>query len=152
MDYVFQTYLPSHTVQALILEADWNSGSIVPLEETLDWARVHQVPVIVMGCVPSYDAPLARLLAYSVAWHESDLASKHLVQEDGILDVRLRAVVEGKWHVPFVSLYDSLCEGGRCIEYADAARTIPLMNDGDHFNPPGALFVVQRLVANGELR
>ena len=152
MDYVFQTYLPSHTVQALILEADWNSGSIVPLEETLDWARVHQVPVIVMGCVPSYDAPLARLLAYSVAWHESDLASKHLVPEAGILEVRLRAVVEGKWHVPFVSLYDSLCQGGGCIEYADAARTIPLMGDGDHFNPSGALFVVQRLVANGELR
>jgi hypothetical protein len=152
MDYVFQTYLPSHAVQALILEANWNSGSIAPLEETLAWARMHRVPVAVMGCVPAYDAPLARLLAYSVAWRQPDIASKHLAPEDGTLDVRLRAVVEGKWHAPFVSLYDSLCEGGTCIEYADAARTIPLMNDEDHFNPSGALFVVRRLVASGELQ
>ncbi len=152
MDYVFQSYLSTHTVQALILEANWNSGSIGPLEETLDWAEAHRIPVIVMGCVPSYDAPLPRLLAYSVAWHEPDLASKHLMPEEGVLEVRLRAVAQGKWHVPFVSLYDSLCEGDRCIEYADAARTIPLMIDGDHFNPPGALFVVRRLVVSGELR
>jgi peptidoglycan/LPS O-acetylase OafA/YrhL len=152
MDYVFQTYLPAHAVKALILEANWDSSSIAPLEETLAWARLHQVPVVVMGCVPSYDAPLARLLAYSVAWHQSDLARKHLVLANGSLEVRLRADVEGKWHLPFVSLYNALCEGGACIEYADAARTIPLMNDEDHFNPPGALFVVRRLVASGELR
>jgi peptidoglycan/LPS O-acetylase OafA/YrhL len=152
MDYVFETYLPTHPVQAVILEANWNSGSIAPLEETLAWAKMHQVPVVVMGCVPSYDAPLARLLAYSVAWHQSDLAGKHLVHAEGALEVSLRDVVEDKWHVPFVSLYDSLCEGSTCIEYADAARTVPLMNDRDHFNPPGALFVVRRLVASGELR
>ncbi|MGA8089676.1 MAG: acyltransferase family protein [Terracidiphilus sp.] len=152
MDYVFETYLPSHPVQALILEAKWNAGSVAPLEETLAWAKMHQVPVVVMGCVPSYDAPLARLLAYSVAWHESDLAGKHLVRAEGTLDARLRNVVEDKWHVPFVSLYDSLCEGGTCIEYADAARTVPLMNDRDHFNPSGSLFVVRRLIASGELR
>jgi len=152
MDYVFETYLPSHPVQALILEADWNSGSIAPLEETLAWAKMHQVPVVVMGCVPSYDAPLARLLAYSVAWHRPDLASRHLVRAEGTLDVRLREVVEDKWHVPFVSLYSSLCGGGTCFEYADAARTIPLMNDRDHFNPSGSLFVVRRLISSGELR
>ena len=122
MDYVFQTYLSAHPVQAVILEANWNSESIAPLEETLAWAKVHQVPVVVMGCVPSYDAPLARLLAYSVAWHEPDFASKHLVRADGTLEARLRAVVEGKWHVPFVSLYDALCEGGMCIEYAGRKR------------------------------
>jgi hypothetical protein len=152
MDYVFQTYLPTHPMQALILEANWSEGSIAPLEETLGWAKIHQVPIVVMGCVPSYDAPLARLLAYSVAWHRSDLAGKHLVQADGTLEIHLREVVAGKWHVPFVSLYDSLCEDGTCIQYADNARTIPLMNDGDHLNPPGALFVVRRLVASGELQ
>ena len=152
MDYVFQTYLPTHPVQALILEANWNAGSIAPLDETLTWAKMHQVPVVVMGCVPSYDAPLARLLAYSVAWHQSDLAGKHLVRAEGTLEDRLRAEVEGKWHVPFVSLYDSLCKDDTCIEYADDARTIPLMNDGDHFNSSGALFVVRRLVASGQLQ
>lgn len=152
MDYVFETYLPTHPVQEVILEANWNSGSIAPLEETLAWAKMHRIPVVVMGCVPSYDAPLARLLAYSVAWHQSDLAGKHLVYAESTLEVSLRDVVEDKWHLPFVSLYDSLCEGRTCIEYADAARTIPLMNDRDHFNPSGALFVVRRLVANGELK
>jgi hypothetical protein len=149
---VFHTYLLAHPAQALILEANWNSGSIAPLEETLAWAKLHQIPVVVMGCVPSYDAPLARLLAYSVAWHQSDLPSKHLVHAEAALEVQLRTVVEDKWHVPFVSLYDSLCEGDTCIEYADASRTIPLMNDRDHLNPLGALFVLRRLVASGKLR
>ncbi len=152
MNYVFQTYLPTHPVRALILEANWNPGSIAPLEETLAWAKTHQVPVVVMGCVPSYDAPLARLLAYSVAWHQPDLASKHLIRAEGALEVRLREVVEDKWHIPFVSLYDSLCKSGTCVEYADVARTIPLMNDRDHFNPSGSMFVVRRLVASGELQ
>jgi peptidoglycan/LPS O-acetylase OafA/YrhL len=152
MDYVFEKYLPAHPVQELILEADWNSGSIAPLDETLAWAKAHQIPVIVMGCVPTYDAPLARLLAYSVAWRESDLASKHLVQSEGLVDARLRADVEDKWHLPFISLYDSLCRRGTCVEYADAERTIPLMNDTDHLNPPGAQFVVRRLVASGILQ
>jgi hypothetical protein len=152
MDYVFGTYLRTHPVQSVILEANWNSGSIAPLEETLAWAKAHQVPVVVMGCVPTYDAPLARLLAYSVAWNEPDLASKHLVQAEGTLEVQLRAVVKDKWQAPFVSLYDSLCEGDRCIEYADVAQTVPLMNDRDHFNPSGSLFVVHRLLVNGELQ
>jgi peptidoglycan/LPS O-acetylase OafA/YrhL len=152
MDYVFGKYLPTHPVQSLILEADWNAGSIAPLEETLAWAKIHQVPVVVMGCVPTYDAPLARLLAYTVAWNEPDLANKHLVHAEETLDVQLRAVVRDKWHMPFVSLYDALCERGTCIEYVDAARTIPLMNDRDHFNPSGSLFVVHRLLANGELQ
>jgi len=152
MDYVFLHYLTTHSVQALILEADWTSESIAPLDETLAWAAIHRIPAVVMGCVPSYDAPLPRLLAYSVAWRKPDLARRHLEQEDGILEIRLRNLVQGKWHLPFVSLYDSLCQGSTCVEYADAAQTIPVMNDGNHLNLSGARFVVRRLVASGELQ
>jgi hypothetical protein len=152
MDYVYQNYLPEHPVQKLILEADWQPGYIEDLGRTLSWAQVHQIPVIVIGGVPEYDAPLARLLAYSIAWHDPALPSAHRLARDAAMETRLRNLVVDTWHLPYASPYDALCQSGRCIEYANESQNIPLMDDSNHFNRYGAMFVIRQLVDEGKIR
>jgi hypothetical protein len=110
------------------------------------------LPVIVFGPVPEYDAPLPRLLAYSIAWHEPDLANRHRVASRGVMDAQMQSLAAGTWHVPYISLYQAICTGEDCVEYADAAHEVPLMNDIGHLNEFGSALVVRRLIDRGELR
>jgi peptidoglycan/LPS O-acetylase OafA/YrhL len=151
MDYVYGVYLPSHPVGALLLESDWSASMLDALDQTLRWAKEHNVRVIVLGCVPVYDAPLARLLAYSIAWNDLGLAGRHLLASQNSLEPRLRTLVTEKWHDQFISLYDSICPDGACIEYADLNGRIPMMDDSHHLNRFGAQVVITRLINSGQL-
>jgi hypothetical protein len=67
---------PTHPVQALLLDRRWGTER-VKSAQTIDWAQKHQIRLILVGPVPEYDAPLARLEAHSIAWNKPDLVSKH---------------------------------------------------------------------------
>ena len=151
MAHIFQTYLPAHPVRGLFMVARWSPKDLEELTETIAWAKQHQVPVTVFGPVPEYDGPLPRLLAYSIAWNKPGFASQHRVHSSQILDGEMQHLAVNTWHVPYVSLYQEICGGEDCLEYADAARKIPLMEDRDHLSRFGADFVVRRLVEKGEL-
>jgi len=151
MDYIFRNYLLSHKVQALMLQARWHPGDMAGLTETIDWATQHQVPVIVVGPVAEYDAPLPRLLAFSIAWNKPDLANRHLVSLSPQMDAQMQSLAANKWHVPYVSLYQAVCDGKGCVQFADDAHDIPLMDDADHLNKPGSALVAKRLIEGGEL-
>jgi hypothetical protein len=149
--YIFQTYLPAHPVQGLFLVGRWSEKDMGGLTETIAWAKAHQLSVTVFGPVPEYDAPLPRLLAYSIAWNKPDLPSQHRVATIGPLDAEMQNLATNTWHVPYISLYQEICRGETCEEYADKAHKIPLMDDTDHLNQLGASFVVRSLVEKGEL-
>jgi hypothetical protein len=151
MGYIFQQYLPTHPVQGVFIVGRWERKDFEPLTGLISWARQRQVPVIVFGPVPEYDAPLPRLLAYSIAWTKPRLASQHLVDNTKVLDAEMQRLAASTWHVPYISLYHEICGADGCLEYADSAHKIPLMGDDNHLSPPGASFVVQRLVDKGEL-
>ena len=129
----------------------WEPKHLGPLTGLISWAKEHQLPVIVFGPVPEYDAPLPRLLAYSIAWTKPGLASQHLVSSSKVLDAEMQHMSASIWHVPYISLYREICGPDGCLEYADAAHKIPLMGDDNHLSPLGASIVVQRLVDKGEL-
>jgi hypothetical protein len=131
--------------------ARWSPKDLDELTETIAWAKQHEVPVTVFGPVPEYDGPLPRLLAYSIAWNKPGFASQHRVPSSQILDGDMQHLAVNTWHVAYVSLYQEICGGEGCLEYADAARKIPLMEDRDHLSRFGADFVVRRLVEKGEL-
>ena len=151
MGYIFQQYLPTHPVQGLFIVGRWEQKDIAPLTGLISWAKQHQVPVTVFGPVPEYDAPLPRLLAYSIAWDKPALARQHLVASSKALDAEMQQMAASTWHIPYISLYEEICGADRCLEYADAAHRIPIMGDDNHLSEPGATFVVQRLVDNGKL-
>jgi peptidoglycan/LPS O-acetylase OafA/YrhL len=151
MAYIFQHYLPTHQIQGLLLVGRWEQKNLDPLTNLISWAKQNQLPVIVFGPVPEYDAPLPRLLAYAIAWNKPGLASQHLVAGPKFLDAEMQQIAETTWHVRYISLYDEICSTTGCLEYADPARKLPLMWDDNHLSAPGASFVVQRLVDKGEL-
>jgi peptidoglycan/LPS O-acetylase OafA/YrhL len=151
MGYIFQQYLPTHPVQGLFIVGRWEQKDIDPLTGLISWANQHQVPVTVFGPVPEYDAPLPRLLAYSIAWDKPALPSQHLVAASKVLDAEMQRLAATSWHVPYISLYQEICGVDGCAEYADAAHKLPMMGDDNHLSAPGASVVVQGLVDKGEL-
>ncbi len=151
MDHIFQSYLPSHRIDGLILESNWLMSELPLLDETLAWTKQQGIPVIVVGCVPEYDAPLARLVAYSVQWNKPGLPAQHRIARDAKVEQGLRALVQDKWHLPFISIYDALCDSsGKCSEYANEQKGIPLMNDSHHLNRFGAEFAIRRSIDLGQ--
>jgi hypothetical protein len=145
MDFVFQKYLPSNAIQALLLEARWRSKDLDGVGEIVTWARARGMPVIVFGPVAEYDAPLPRLLAYSIAWNRPNLAQQHRLPYSPIVDEQMRNLAESRWHVFYVSLYQATCGSDRCLEYADEKNGIPLLKDGDHLSEDGSRLLVRRL-------
>ena len=151
MDFVFRKYLVSHAIQGLLVEARWNTTDLRGVDEIVAWAKSHDINMAVFGPVAEYDAPLPRLLAYSIAWNRPDLAQEHRLAYPPVRDAQMRSLAASRWHVSYVSLYQATCEGGRCLEYADEKDAIPLLNDGDHLSGDGSKLLVRRLAGLGEL-
>lgn len=152
MEYIFRDYLPQHPVQKLLLQGRWETKDIAEIGSTIGWAKQHHIPVVLIGPVPEYDAPLPRLLGYSIAWHEPGFVTQHRTADSGLLDSRLDDLAGNVWHVPYISLYQTICNKDSCTEYADAAHKVPLMADGDHLSEAGAVLVARRLIDQGELQ
>lgn len=151
MNYIFQTYLPTHPVQAIYLEGRWADAHINAIARTIEWAKNHQIPIVLFGPVPEYDEALPRLLAYSVAWNKPSHVIQHRIAKIAETDAKLQMLAANKWHVPYISLYQEICNTNGCMEYVDPEQTIPLMQDRDHFTKEGAQLIINRLVKEGKL-
>jgi len=149
--FIFQTYLPAHTIEALLISYRWNSRDLNGLGDVVIWAKAHGIRVVLFGPVAEYDAPLPRLLAYSIAWNKPKLAQQHLAPYSAVLDSKMRNLAENIWHVAYVSLFQATCESDTCLEYADDKDEIPMLKDGDHLSEEGSIFLVHRLSEFGAL-
>lgn len=151
MDFVFRKYLVTHAIRGLLMEARWNTSDLRGVDEIVTWAKSRGINVVVFGPVAEYDAPLPRLLAYSITWNRPDLAQQHRLAYPPVKDEEMRDLAANRWHVSYVSLYQATCESGRCLEYADEKGSIPLLNDADHLSEDGSRLLVRRLADHGEL-
>lgn len=151
MDFVFRKYLVTHAIRGLLMEARWNTSDLRGVDEIVTWAKSRGINVVVFGPVAEYDAPLPRLLAYSITWNRPDLAQQHRLAYPPVRDEEMRDLAANRWHVSYVSLYQATCESGRCLEYADEKGSIPLLNDADHLSEDGSRLLVRRLADHGEL-
>jgi len=151
MRFIFDRYLPSHNIRGLLIEARWYSKDMDEIRDIVKWAQARNVKVVVFGPVAEYDSPLPRLLAYSIAWDRPQLAQRHLIAYSPMMDAEMQNLARDTWHVPYVSLYEATCEHGRCIEYANKEKDIPLLNDTDHLSEAGAGYLVERLVSEGRM-
>ena len=151
MRNVFQRLAPPLQIDGIYLEAAWRPENVSALTQTIQWAQSRGLPVTVFGPVPEYDAPLPRLLAYSIAWHQPSLANDHRLPAPRITDASMAAMASGVWHVPYVSLYTAICPAEDCTEFADPAHTVPMFIDADHLSPAGATLVVRRITSSGVL-
>ncbi len=148
--YIFQTFIPQHPVDGIYLHNRWESQDIPGLTETILWAKQNHIPVVLFGPVPEYDAPLSRLLAYSIAWKDPSYPAEHRISEPEIMDAKLQALAT-KLNVHYISLYKALCGKEHCVEYVDASHQTPIMGDSNHFTESGSVYAVRRVMGLGEL-
>lgn len=151
MNFIFEKYLSEHTIQALLVSYRWKPKDLDGLASVVTWAKTHGIRVVLFGPVAEYDAPLPRLLAYSIAWNKPKLPQQHLAPYSAVMDSEMQNLAENTWHVDYVSLFQATCASDRCLEYADDKNEIPMLKDGDHLSEEGSKFLVRRLSRFGEL-
>ena len=152
MTYIYDTYLPAHPIDGVILTERWNSpDNLNGLAEALAWFRSHNIPVTIIGPVPEYTAPLPLLLALSAKWNDPTLAQRHRVTSSFTLDDQLRARVEAMPGVKYASAWKALCSQSDCAVYADRAAGVPMLIDDNHLSNGAAVYTVRRMQEMGEL-
>jgi peptidoglycan/LPS O-acetylase OafA/YrhL len=155
MHFIYQKFLPEHPVRALLISRIWNisdeSDDDRGIAETVQWAGAHGIRVLVVGPVPRYEAPLPRLLAYSIVLNKPGLPKLYLRIEEASVDAHLQAMCDGVWHVPYISIYQMLCPDGVCALYADEAQLVPIEADTNHLTAEASLLVARRVVAQDVL-
>ncbi len=151
MDFLFTDYLLHHRIDQLLVVNRWNEKDPAQLGKLVTWAQTHHVPLTIIGPNEEYDAPLPRLLAYSVIKNNPKYPSLHRISSIPEMDHKMQTLAQNTWHVNYISLYQTMCPSDNCLEYADPNQKVPLMFDSNHFSHPGSILVVNTLLATNQL-
>jgi len=149
VNYMLKDYLPSHKVDAVLLEAHWDEEDLANLGETLAWLKQHGVVTILFGPVVQYDEALPRLLAMSISDNDPSLPRRHLQRFAEPLDERMAALARDTWQVPYASWFEMLCPNQSCVEYG--APGAPLQYDYSHLSKTGSVLAARKILALGVL-
>jgi peptidoglycan/LPS O-acetylase OafA/YrhL len=149
MDYVFNDYLATHRVDALLIAARWERSDLSRLSDTLSWAKLHGLRVTLFGPMVQYDSSLPRLLATSIRDHDPNIPYNHRVAECARLDAEMSTMAEAQWRVRYVSFFKSLCRQASCVEYA--GEGVPLQFDYGHLTKDGSVLLARMLRQSEEL-
>lgn len=134
MREMFDRFIPSQRLDAVVLSALWSEADIEPLRRTLEALDREGQRAVVFGPLPRYDVPMAALLARAVLHDDLDEAARHRLPATARLDARLRAAVEPL--ATYVSTWDAMCPNGLCRLFA--APGVPMQFDYHHLTGPGA--------------
>jgi len=142
MQYVFQDYLKTHSVDCVLIAARWDSTDLARLEETVLLLKQRKIKVVLFGPIVQYDAALPRLLAISIQKNDPRLPGAHRVSYYEELD-RKMAEIARQLGVRYVSYFDLICPHGPCLEYA--AKDVPLQSDYGHLTGDGSVVVADKI-------
>ena len=151
MRYIYDNYLPGHHIDSLLVVGRWEEKDIPEIGRMVAWSKERGIPIVLFGPVQEYDAPLPRLLAYSIATNVPQYPHQHRLAALSTLDQQLQSLADKVWHIRYISLIRTLCNAESCLEYADRGHTVPMMFDRDHLSYEGSVLVVRALVAKGQL-
>jgi hypothetical protein len=150
--YVYEQFLPTHHVDAVILAGPWQTeDELKSMMPTVDWYAAHQIPLYLIGPMTQYTAPLPQLLALSDRLHEPDLPNRALELRLRQLDRRYQRELAHRPYIHYISLWDTLCSDDRCPAYVSPADRVPMVVDQTHFSMPASLLVAQKLRSEGVL-
>jgi peptidoglycan/LPS O-acetylase OafA/YrhL len=149
--YIYESLLPRLHVDGVILTEDWRSrADIEQIEPAIHWLQDHKIPVMLVGPVQEYDAPLPLLLAFSLKRNEPTLPESHQLSRVSGLD-RLLHDKAALWHVVYLSPWQESCRNGRCLPYADEHSEVPMLFDSNHLTNQGSAFLVRGWMESGLL-
>ena len=140
--FLYGDYLAHHRVGVLLLAARWQQSDMAVLTQTIDFARTHQIQVVVVGPNIEYDQALPRLLAISLRDGRPEELDHHRATEFEALDRSMADLALNSWHVPYISIYRDLCSPS-CPIYAKPG--VPLLFDSNHFTSEGSLMLAEAI-------
>lgn len=143
---VYGDLLLNNRPDGVILAGRWWGKDLPRLTETLDWFRARDIPVILVGPIPQYSSDLTRLLILSWRFNDPGLPARRRLDWPKTVDTDLRTLARDKG-VPYISLYDLLCDAKDCTTLVDAET--PLQWDYGHMTPEGSRFVAARMREQG---
>jgi peptidoglycan/LPS O-acetylase OafA/YrhL len=148
--YIYEDFLPNNQLDGIILTQRWTSvQDLDRLQPALEWLQQRKVPVIVVGPVPEYTAPLPFLLAEQIRWENPQLADGARVTSLGELDREIAKQLKDRPGIAYVSAWHAICPEDFCREYADDQRKVPLQADLDHLTNAGSTYLFKTLQKNG---
>ncbi len=151
-NYAYDDYLAHHHVDTVLLIARWNKWNITHMQEAVDAIRARGTRVILFGPSMEFDMSPVRLIDRARREHDPNLLSRHFELEPRAADDQMKALARDQWRVPYISMYDDLCQpqwliGGisasGCPVYA--APGIGLLYDTDHLSAPASELFAQAI-------
>jgi peptidoglycan/LPS O-acetylase OafA/YrhL len=156
--YIFD-YLSRRPVDTVLLIGAWTADDAEHLGETTDWIKQHGMRAIVFGPTTEFDASLIRLLNLAHREHDTGLLARHRSSIAFATDQRMKLLAANHWHVPYISMYDDLCNPQFLINNENAAGCpvysapgISLLVDTEHLSAPGSALFAKAIQARGELQ
>ncbi|QKJ88457.1 Acyltransferase [Paramixta manurensis] len=139
MDYVYQSWLPAHRVDGVIISARWLHNDFAALHASIQALKGVTQNIIVMGPTIEYAEALPDLLAYQQDGRK-DLVAKSINKEIKQTDVALRQAMRRE-QVEYISVYQIVCPHDVCHPLASNGQ--PSAFDYGHFTLSGANDVAQ---------
>lgn len=130
---------------AILVAANWQSGNLPALEETLRFLRPLTDRVVLFGPIVRYRANLPEIITAS-ANPDRDVVKYRIVPD--VEDRRLRAMA-GEVGVAYVSLLDLMCPHGACLLYDGDGK--PIQWDNGHLTPRASIELMSHVAPQGDL-
>lgn len=122
-------------VDAVLLAANWQRKDVDRIGATLDRLKKMGLPVILIGPMPRYDAPLPRLMFFADARNDPGLVDRHFDDATWAIDRYMRHVA-ARHGIAYLSPLDTLCPHHRCQRTDD--RGLPIQFDYLHLTRAGS--------------
>lgn len=141
--YIYDQYLPTARVSAVVLDGRWHDDDLPRLRTTLEHLRRAGKTTVLVGPIPEYDVSLPRLLAVSIEQNDKALPQHHLRRGIWDLDRRM-AKIAADYGVRYVSMVNAICPNQACEVYA--APGVPMYFDYGHLTRQGAIVAASKAV------
>ncbi|MCX8960351.1 acyltransferase [Erwinia psidii] len=142
VDDLYETWIPNHKIDGVIISARWLPEDIAPLKATLKHLKTVSDNIIVMGPTIEYSEALPDLLAYQTDGRK-DLVASSIDRSIKVTDQMMKQAMQDM-QVPYISVYSIICPGDVCRGLASDGH--PISNDYGHLTLSGAKDVVGQAI------
>jgi SGNH domain (fused to AT3 domains) len=141
--FIFETFLPSHRVDKIIISAFWTFPDLATIPKTVAYLKQYANEIIIVGPMPRYNISLPRILVgrYRGLNASTTIERGQLNDEPFKLDQEMRKLAD-QIGVSYLSAVDALCPKGPCSAMANG--DVPMQFDNSHLTDRGSIFLVRR--------
>lgn len=139
---IFQSLAGHDRVDAVLLAGNWQDKDPTLIEATLTRLKTMNLPVILIGPMPRYDAPLPRLLFFARVRDDAGLVDRHFDKTAWSIDLRMRNAA-ARHGIIYLSPLDTLCPHRQCQRTDD--HGLPIQFDYLHLTRAGSEQLMARL-------